>query len=69
MAPIAAVPANRHRVWLSCLQIRTGFDSPFPEFSNEIACVGMKLQKSCVAPLPIGDFDFVSKRLFRPPGY
>lgn len=50
----AAVPANRHRVWLPRIQIRTGFDSPFPEFSDEIACVGMKLQKSCVARSLLG---------------
>lgn len=54
----AAVPANRHRVWLPCIQIRTGFDFPFPEPSNEIRC----------RPLPVGDFDFGSKHLLQPPG-
>lgn len=50
----AAVSSNRHRVWLPRIPIRTGFDSPFPEFSNEMVCVGMRLQKSCVAPSLLG---------------
>lgn len=51
-----AVPANGHRVWLPGIPITTGFDFPFPELSNEITC----------CPLPVGDFDFVSKHLLQP---
>lgn len=52
------MPANRHRVWLPRIQITTGFDFPFSELSNEITC----------CPLPVGDFDFVSKHLLQPAG-
>lgn len=45
-------------MWLPRIQITTGFDFPFPELSNEIT--------GC--PLPVGDFDFVSKHLLQPAG-